>query len=230
MHNKIIIALDYANQTQALELASKLDPKLCRLKIGKEMFTRFGPELVKELHRIGFDIFLDLKFYDIPNTVAKAVQAAAEMGVWMVNVHASGGQEMMQAAKNILLPFAKDAPLLIAVTVLTSLNDADLKAVNLTNSVQQQVLSLAQLSQRSGLDGVVCSALETAMLREHLGAEFKLITPGIRPAGVSADDQKRIVSPAKAIALGSDYLVIGRPITKANNPLQALQAIHQQIN
>ncbi len=230
MHNKIIVALDYAEQTSAMDLVSALDPASCRLKVGKEMFTRFGPEFINKLHHLGFEVFLDLKFFDIPNTVAKAVQAAADLGVWMVNVHASGGTEMMQAAKDILIPYKDKAPWLIAVTVLTSFSIEDLKAVNINASIQQQVLSLAQLTQNSGLDGVVCSAQETKMLRQHLGNNFKLVTPGIRPLGTAANDQKRIVTPTDAIALGSDYLVIGRPITKSNNPQSALQSIIDEIS
>ncbi len=230
MHNKIIVALDYAEQSSAMDLVSALDPASCRLKVGKEMFTRFGPEFIHKLHHLGFEVFLDLKFFDIPNTVAKAVQAAADLGVWMVNVHASGGIEMMQAAKDILIPYKDKAPWLIAVTVLTSFSIEDLKAVNINASIEQQVLSLAQLAQNSGLDGVVCSAQETKMLRQHLGNNFKLVTPGIRPLGTAANDQKRIVTPTDAIALGSDYLVIGRPITKSNNPQSALQSIIDEIS
>jgi orotidine-5'-phosphate decarboxylase len=229
MNKKIIIALDYADQNAAIDFVSKLDVDSCRLKVGKEMFTRFGPNFVTKLQQLGFEIFLDLKFYDIPNTVAKAVQAAADLGVWMVNVHASGGSEMMKAAKDILLPYGDKAPLLIAVTVLTSMSEDDLKSVNVQLPMKQQVSSLAQLAKNSGLDGVVCSAKETTMLRQQLGKDFKLITPGIRPTGVSADDQKRIVTPSNAIKMGSDYLVIGRPITKAENPQLALQLINQEI-
>jgi len=230
MHKKIIIALDYADQNAAIDFISKLDANSCRLKVGKEMFTRFGPDFVKKIQQLGFEVFLDLKFFDIPNTVAKAVQAAADLGVWMVNVHASGGSEMMKAAKEILEPYAEKAPFLIAVTVLTSMNEEDLRKVNVNQSVNQQVASLAHLAKDAGLDGVVCSAKETSMLRENLGTDFKLVTPGIRPKGASADDQKRIVTPSQAIAMGSDYLVIGRPITQATNPKQALEIINQELS
>ncbi|GAB1081308.1 orotidine-5'-phosphate decarboxylase [Shewanella algae] len=225
----IVVALDFDNKFKALQLVDKLDPSMCRLKVGKEMFTLFGPQLVKEIHDRGFDLFLDLKFHDIPNTVAKAVTAAAEMGVWMVNVHASGGLAMMEAARRALLPYGDNAPLLIAVTVLTSMSDDELKLIGVAGSAEDQVRRLARLTQKAGLDGVVCSARESSMLKAELGADFKLVTPGIRPAGSDADDQKRIMTPAEAMAAGSDYLVIGRPITQAADPLATLQAIHQSL-
>ncbi|BCV66597.1 orotidine-5'-phosphate decarboxylase [Shewanella algae] len=225
----IVVALDFDNKFKALQLIDKLDPSMCRLKVGKEMFTLFGPQLVKEIHDRGFDLFLDLKFHDIPNTVAKAVAAAAEMGVWMVNVHASGGLAMMEAARRALLPYGDNAPLLIAVTVLTSMSDDELKLIGVEGSAEDQVLRLARLTQTAGLDGVVCSARESSMLKAELGADFKLVTPGIRPAGSDAGDQKRIMTPAEAMAAGSDYLVIGRPITQAADPLATLQAIHQSL-
>ncbi|OXS00851.1 orotidine-5'-phosphate decarboxylase [Shewanella algae] len=225
----IVVALDFDNKFKALQLIDKLDPSMCRLKVGKEMFTLFGPQLVKEIHDRGFDLFLDLKFHDIPNTVAKAVTAAAEMGVWMVNVHASGGLAMMEAARRALLPYGDNAPLLIAVTVLTSMNDDELKLIGVEGSAEDQVRRLARLTQKAGLDGVVCSARESSMLKAELGADFKLVTPGIRPAGSDAGDQKRIMTPAEAMAAGSDYLVIGRPITQAADPLATLQAIHQSL-
>ncbi|MGI2855755.1 orotidine-5'-phosphate decarboxylase [Shewanella algae] len=225
----IVVALDFDNKFKALQLIDKLDPSMCRLKVGKEMFTLFGPQLVKEIHDRGFDLFLDLKFHDIPNTVAKAVAAAAEMGVWMVNVHASGGLAMMEAARRALLPYGDNAPLLIAVTVLTSMSDDELKLIGVEGSAEDQVLRLARLTQTAGLDGVVCSARESSMLKAELGADFKLVTPGIRPAGSDAGDQKRIMTPAEAMAAGSDYLVIGRPITQAADPLTTLQAIHQSL-
>ncbi|MEL4437972.1 orotidine-5'-phosphate decarboxylase [Shewanella algae] len=224
----IVVALDFDNKFKALQLIDKLDPSMCRLKVGKEMFTLFGPQLVKEIHDRGFDLFLDLKFHDIPNTVAKAVTAAAEMGVWMVNVHASGGLAMMEAARRALLPYGDNAPLLIAVTVLTSMSDDELKLIGVEGSAEDQVRRLARLTQKAGLDGVVCSARESSMLKAELGADFKLVTPGIRPAGSDAGDQKRIMTPAEAMAAGSDYLVIGRPITQAD-PLATLQAIHQSL-
>ncbi len=228
-HKPIIVALDFAKKSQALELVSKLDADSCRVKVGKEMFTRFGPKFVKKLTRLGFEVFLDLKFHDIPNTVAKSVQAAADLGVWMVNVHASGGLAMMQAAQQALLAYQQQRPLLIAVTVLTSMSEEDLQLINVNVSVQKQVLSLATLAHRAGLDGVVCSAQETHLLRENLPQDFKLITPGIRPEGSNKDDQKRIVTPAKALQMGSDYLVIGRPITQAKDPLKALEKINNEL-
>ncbi|WP_028779921.1 orotidine-5'-phosphate decarboxylase [Shewanella sp. 38A_GOM-205m] len=225
----IVVALDFDNKFKALQLIDKLDPSMCRLKVGKEMYTLFGPQLVKEIHDRGFDLFLDLKFHDIPNTVAKAVTAAAEMGVWMVNVHASGGLAMMEAARRALLPYGDNAPLLIAVTVLTSMSDDELKLIGVAGSAEDQVRRLARLTQKAGLDGVVCSARESSMLKAELGTDFKLVTPGIRPAGSDAGDQKRIMTPAEAMAAGSDYLVIGRPITQAADPLATLQAIHQSL-
>ncbi|MBO2603574.1 orotidine-5'-phosphate decarboxylase [Shewanella algae] len=225
----IVVALDFDNKFKTLQLIDKLDPSMCRLKVGKEMFTLFGPQLVKEIHDRGFDLFLDLKFHDIPNTVAKAVTAAAEIGVWMVNVHASGGLAMMEAARRALLPYGDNAPLLIAVTVLTSMSDDELKLIGVEGTAEDQVRRLARLTQKAGLDGVVCSARESSMLKAELGADFKLVTPGIRPAGSDAGDQKRIMTPAEAMAAGSDYLVIGRPITQAADPLATLQAIHQSL-
>ncbi|NRD73967.1 orotidine-5'-phosphate decarboxylase [Shewanella sp. VB17] len=230
MSNKpILVALDFDNKHAALQLVDKLDPDMCRLKVGKEMFTLFGPQLVKEIHHRGFDLFLDLKFHDIPNTVAKAVRSAAELGVWMTNVHASGGLAMMEAAKRALLPYGDDAPLLIAVTVLTSMSDEDLKLIGIDVSVVDHVKRLAKLTHRAGLDGVVCSAHEASLLKTSLGGSFKLITPGIRPLGSDKGDQHRVMSPPQAMAAGADYLVIGRPITQAVDPLAALTAIHQTI-
>ncbi|MCF2859564.1 orotidine-5'-phosphate decarboxylase [Pseudoalteromonas sp. SMS1] len=226
---KVLIALDYDDEGAALEFVSQLSPNECRLKVGKEMFTYFGPQFVKKLVDLGFDVFLDLKFHDIPNTVAKAVTAAAELGVWMVNVHASGGTEMMSKAKQALAQYGEKAPLLIAVTVLTSMDQAQLSKLGVEKTPQEQVLYLAKLAKESGLDGVVCSAQEAETLKAELGTEFKLITPGIRPAGSDAGDQKRIMTPEKAIAAGSDYLVVGRPITQADNPAQALRAINSSI-
>ncbi|WP_394129898.1 orotidine-5'-phosphate decarboxylase [Shewanella maritima] len=224
-HKSILVALDYDNQTEALSLIDKLDPEMCRLKVGKEMFTLFGPDLVKQIHQRGFDLFLDLKFHDIPNTVAKAVAATAELGVWMTNVHASGGLAMMQAAKKALVPYGNDAPLLIAVTVLTSMSDKDLALLGINVEAKEHVLRLAGLTQQAGLDGVVCSAQEAILLKDNFGQDFKLITPGIRPVGSEAGDQHRVMTPPQAIAAGSDYLVIGRPITKAADPLAALTSI-----
>ncbi|MDT3297186.1 orotidine-5'-phosphate decarboxylase [Shewanella sp. SP2S2-6] len=225
----ILVALDYDNKNHALQLIEKLDPNMCRLKVGKEMFTLFGPQLVKDIHDRGFDLFLDLKFHDIPNTVAKAVAAAAELGVWMTNVHASGGLAMMEAAKKALLPYGDKAPMLIAVTVLTSMSDDDLKLLGINVPAFEHVQRLAKLTQQAGFDGVVCSAQEATALKSLLGQDFKLVTPGIRPVGSDAGDQHRVMTPPQAIAAGSDYLVIGRPITKAADPLAALQAIHQSL-
>lgn len=227
---KIVIALDYAEPADAVRMASQLDPNRCRLKVGKELFTRGGPALVEQLHQRGFQVFLDLKFHDIPNTTAKAVAAAAELGVWMVNVHASGGRRMMEQARTELERYPADRrPLLIAVTVLTSMEADDLREIGLEVSPQEQVMRLARLTQASGLDGVVCSAQEAKMLKQELGVDFKLVTPGIRPASTEAGDQRRILTPAEAIAAGSDYLVIGRPITQAADPLGALVRIEQEI-
>ncbi|MGI2261459.1 orotidine-5'-phosphate decarboxylase [Shewanella sp. GXUN23E] len=225
----IVVALDFDNKHAALNLVDKLDPGMCRLKVGKEMFTLFGPQLVKDIHSRGFDLFLDLKFHDIPNTVAKAVTAAAELGVWMTNVHASGGLAMMEAARKALMPYGENAPLLIAVTVLTSMSDDDLKLIGIDVPAQEHVRRLAALTAQAGLDGVVCSAQEAQMLKAAFGAEFKLVTPGIRPEGSDVGDQHRVMTPKMALAAGSDYLVIGRPITKAADPLAALQAIHRSL-
>ena len=226
----ILVALDYADKRAALTLVDKLDPAMCRLKVGKEMFTLFGPQLVTDIHDRGFELFLDLKFHDIPNTVAKAVAAAAELGVWMVNVHASGGLAMMQAAKKALLPYGDDAPLLIAVTVLTSMSDADLKLLGINVPAFEHVKRLAGLTHQAGLDGVVCSAQEATILKATFGQDFKLITPGIRPVGSDAGDQHRVMTPPQAIAAGSDYLVVGRPITQASDPLAALKSIIASLN
>ncbi|MCZ4293787.1 orotidine-5'-phosphate decarboxylase [Vibrio sinaloensis] len=226
---KVIVALDYDNQADALAFVDRIDPSSCRLKVGKEMFTLFGPDFVKELHKRGFSVFLDLKFHDIPNTCSKAVRAAAEMGVWMVNVHASGGERMMTASREILEPYGKDRPLLIGVTVLTSMEQSDLAGIGLNIAPQEQVIRLANLTKNSGLDGVVCSAQEASMLKSELGKAFKLVTPGIRPAGAAVGDQKRIMTPVDAIAAGSDYLVIGRPITQAADPAAVLADINATL-
>jgi orotidine-5'-phosphate decarboxylase len=226
---KVVVALDFDNQADALAFVDKIQPSDCRLKVGKEMFTYFGPEFVKELVNRGFDVFLDLKFHDIPNTVAKAVTAAAELGVWMVNVHASGGLKMMQKAKAALDVYGDKAPLLIAVTVLTSMEESDLQTLGINKSPAEQVDYLASLTKQAGLDGVVCSAWEAESLKEKLGQDFKLITPGIRPTGASVNDQKRIMTPEQAVSVGVDYLVVGRPITKADDPHAVLQQINQSI-
>ncbi|ACV26322.1 orotidine-5'-phosphate decarboxylase [Kangiella koreensis] len=225
---KILVALDYDNQAQALELVDKLKPELCGLKVGKEMFTLFGPEFVKVLVSKGFKVFLDLKFHDIPNTVAKACKAAAELGVWMVNVHASGGSKMMHAARQAIEE-CDNRPLLIAVTLLTSMDEVAYSEIGFKRDLPEQVEHLASISKSAGLDGVVCSAWEAKRLKEQLGQDFKLVTPGIRPPGSDIGDQSRIMTPEQAVVAGSDYLVIGRPITKASDPLKALYDISESI-
>ncbi|GAB5478882.1 MAG: orotidine-5'-phosphate decarboxylase [Marinobacter nauticus] len=226
---KIIVALDFPSQNPALALADRLDPAKCRLKVGKELFTRSGPDLVKALQSRGFDIFLDLKFHDIPNTTSAAVAAAAELGVWMVNVHASGGEKMMVACRERLESFGNDRPLLIAVTVLTSMSDEDLAGIGIASSAEAHVSRLATLTKNSGLDGVVCSAQEAPRLKAEQGSDFQLITPGIRPLTADKGDQQRIMTPTDALKAGSDYLVIGRPITQAPDPLAALESIHAEV-
>jgi orotidine-5'-phosphate decarboxylase len=228
MTHKIIVALDYTDTTAALALVDRLDPSLCRLKVGKELFTAAGPELVRALVARGFEVFLDLKFHDIPNTVAAACKAAAGLGVWMLNVHASGGRRMMTAAQAALAELPKP-PLLIAVTVLTSMSAEDLNEVGISTPPADQVLRLARLTQQCKLDGVVCSAQEAAMLRADLGADFRLVTPGIRPAGAELGDQRRVMTPAEALRAGATDLVIGRPITAAPDPLAALKQIQFDI-
>ena len=220
----IIVALDAKSQYDALTIAEQLDPALCRVKVGKELFTHEGPSVVKALHDKGFEVFLDLKFHDIPNTTAQAVCAAADLGVWMVNVHASGGRKMMETCVQ-RLKAGNYSTQLIAVTVLTSMWREDLKDLGLDIEPFEQVKRLAKLTQESGLDGVVCSAQEAKMLRETLGQDFALVTPGIRPVGSNADDQKRIVTPKQAMIDGSTHLVIGRPITQSENPNQTLRDI-----
>ena len=226
---RVIVALDYPDAASALQLVAGLTPELCRLKVGKELFTRAGPQLVAELAGRGFDVFLDLKFHDIPNTVASACHAAADLGVWMVNVHALGGERMLLAAREGI-ERATQSPLLIAVTILTSMDVNDLAAVGLSGSPQDNVLRLAMLAQQSGLDGVVCSSRETGLLRNRLGEEFRLITPGIRPAGSQTDDQRRVMTPADAIRAGSSYLVIGRPVTRADDPVSVLRTINSDLS
>ncbi len=220
----IIVALDAKSQYDALTIAEQLDPALCRVKVGKELFTHEGPSVVKALHDKGFEVFLDLKFHDIPNTTAQAVCAAADLGVWMVNVHASGGRKMMETCVQ-RLKAGNYSTQLIAVTVLTSMGREDLKDLGLDIEPFEQVKRLAKLTQESGVDGVVCSAQEAKMLRETLGQDFALVTPGIRPVGSNADDQKRIVTPKQAMIDGSTHLVIGRPITQSENPNQTLRDI-----
>ena len=226
--SRVIVALDFDNQHSALQLAEQLDPSQCRLKVGKELFTVAGPQLVKALVERDFDVFLDLKFHDIPNTAAKAVSAAADLGVWMTNVHACGGSRMMEAAQQSLQQKGSEM-LLIAVTVLTSMDQSDLQQVGIERAPAEQVLHLAQLAKNAGLQGVVCSAQEASSLKADLGADFKLVTPGIRLPDSAADDQRRIVSPVDAITSGSDYLVIGRPITQSADPLATLKQINQSL-
>lgn len=225
----VIVALDYSDLACVDALADQLDPAQCRLKVGKELFTHCGPEVVRRIRDRGFDVFLDLKFHDIPNTVASAVKAAADLGVWMVNVHACGGARMMAAAKEALANY-QSAPSLIAVTVLTSMEQQDLQATGLDCAPADQVIRLARLTKDCGLDGVVCSAQETDMLRKQIGDDFQLVTPGIRPANSEAGDQRRIATPAAAMASGSSYLVIGRPITQHADPAAALAAINRELS
>ncbi|WP_106478338.1 orotidine-5'-phosphate decarboxylase [Phytohalomonas tamaricis] len=228
MNSPLIIALDHASLNEALSLVESLDPQRCRLKVGKELFTREGPAVLKALQARNFEVFLDLKFHDIPNTVAAAIHAAADQGVWMVNVHASGGRRMMEAAREVLVKHGLNTKL-IAVTVLTSMMGEDLEAIGINVSPQEQVRRLALLAQRSGMDGIVCSAQEAAMLKVCCGADFLKVTPGIRPQFSQPDDQRRIMTPAQAIANGSTHLVIGRPVTQAPSPGEALQAIEAEL-
>jgi len=225
---RIIVALDFPDAGEALALAGRLDPELCRLKVGSELYTAAGPMLIEKLQASGFAVFLDLKYHDIPNTVAGACRAAARLGVWMINVHALGGRSMMSAAREALSGRAA-CPLLTAVTLLTSMGSADLADVGLGGNPQEAVLRLAVLAQECGLDGVVCSAHETVALRRRFGKDFCLVTPGIRPAEAAGDDQNRVATPGQAVANGADYLVIGRPITRAPDPFAALRRISDEI-
>jgi orotidine-5'-phosphate decarboxylase len=229
---RIIVALDYPDADAARQFVARLGakngPQMCRLKVGKELFVTAGPEFVRELVGQGYDVFLDLKFHDIPNTVAQACKAAARLGVWMMNVHAGGGPRMLSAAREAL-EGTQNRPLLIAVTVLTSMGADELRAIGVDVSAEQQVLRLAGLTRDAGLDGVVCSALEAAVLRQTMGPSFCLVTPGIRPAGSATGDQTRILTPAQALRAGADYLVIGRPITQAADPLAVLESIAREI-
>ncbi|GMG88455.1 orotidine-5'-phosphate decarboxylase [Biformimicrobium ophioploci] len=229
IQSPIIVALDYPSAEEALQMAARLDPALCRVKVGKELFTSEGPDLVRALVEKGFDVFLDLKFHDIPNTVAGAVRAAARLGVWMVNVHATGGEKMMRAAAEALTEFGENRPLLTAVTVLTSTSPEELAPVGIDRGLREQVVALASLAKQCGLDGVVCSAEEASMLRDAIGENFSLVTPGIRPLGSDRGDQQRIVTPSQAMKNGSTYLVIGRPITKAESPVDALRNINDEL-
>lgn len=224
---KIIIALDYPDRASAMSLIEQLDGKHCRLKIGKEMFTRLGPAFVEDVQQQGFDVFLDLKYHDIPNTVAQACKAACDLGVWMLNVHASGGRRMMEAARDAITAHSHQ-PRLIAVTMLTSLDQNDITEIGYCGTPEENVLRLAKLAESSGLDGVVCSPREVLMLREKITNDFLLVTPGIRPAGSAGDDQRRTMTPAEALQAGASYLVIGRPITGATDPMQALLTIESE--
>jgi orotidine-5'-phosphate decarboxylase len=225
----IVVALDYPTAQQAIAMAKQLDPSKCRVKVGKELFTASGPAVLEQLHKMDFDVFLDLKFHDIPNTCAGAVAVAADLGVWMVNVHASGGERMMVAAAEAIAN-KHHKPLLIAVTVLTSMEQADLGGIGLDVSPREQVERLAKLSKQSGMDGVVSSAQEIELIKNICGKDFLTITPGIRPAGSASGDQRRIMTPEEAVNVGGDYLVIGRPITQADDPSRACIDIINSLN
>lgn len=229
MKSRIIVALDFESGKQASNFLENLDPEECRVKIGKELFTASGPDFVRSVIAKGFDVFLDLKYHDIPNTVARAAAVAADLGVWMLNVHASGGLEMMSETRNALDKFGADRPKLIAVTVLTSMVESDLLQIGVDEKPIDQVVKLAKLTEQAGLDGVVCSAAETSSLREQLSRDFCLVTPGIRRPEDAVGDQKRVVGPFEAISHGSDYLVVGRPITKATSPNSALAEFNSAV-
>jgi orotidine-5'-phosphate decarboxylase len=228
-NSKIIVALDYNNIRAANQFVDSVVPELCKLKVGKELFTLAGPDFVSGLVSKGFDVFLDLKFHDIPNTVSSAVKVAADLGVWMADLHASGGRRMMESAKEVLDKNGSDM-LLIAVTVLTSFDQSDMDELGFQCSPEEQVHRLALLAKKSGMDGVVSSAMEAHGLRQALGEEFALVTPGIRPASAAGDDQRRVVTPSQAMANGSSYLVIGRPITQSKYPVETLLAINGEIS
>lgn len=227
-HNRIIVALDFPDEKQALALVEHLDPETCRVKVGKELFTACGPSVVKKLVNSGFDVFLDLKFHDIPATVAGACRAAADLGVWMINVHALGGSKMMDAARVAVEGYTRP-PLLIAVTILTSMDDEDIHEIGLTGKTRDNALHLAGLAHTSGLDGVVCSPHEVGGLRRILDEDFILVTPGIRPQNAQLNDQKRVMTPSEAIRLGSNFLVVGRPITAANDPSASFRALLTEV-
>lgn len=226
--SRVIVALDFPDASAALAFAKQLDPSQCRVKVGKELFTAAGPMFVAGLVHMGFDVFLDLKFHDIPNTVAGACRAAAKLGVWMMNVHASGGRAMLEAAREAV-PTGPEAPKLVAITLLTSLEQKDLDEIGITGTPEEVVLRLAKLTQSCGLDGVVCSGQEAESLRAQLGQEFALVTPGIRLPEGDVHDQVRILTPEKAIQSGASYLVVGRPITKAKDPLAALVDFNSRV-
>lgn len=229
MNSKLIVALDLDNQAEVFALIDQIAPDTCAVKVGNELFTRFGTDFVSELVKRKFKVFLDLKYHDIPNTVAQACKAAADLGVWMVNVHASGGLAMMQAAKTALEGYGTKKPLLIAVTVLTSFSEQDLQGIGIQHSILDQVRNLALLAKEAGLDGVVSSAHEVPMIKQLCGNDFVAVTPGIRPLNSEKNDQVRTMSPEEAIQKGSDYLVIGRPITKAKDPALILDQINKSI-
>ena len=226
--SKVIVALDYNDEKKALEFVDRVSSNLCRLKVGNELFTSAGPKFVAKLVDKGFKVFLDLKYHDIPNTVSRACEAAADLGVWLVDVHTSGGSVMMSAAAEALSKY-RERPYLIGVTVLTSMDSSQLNSIGVTAEPKEQVIRLAKLAKESGLDGVVSSAQEVTLIKTNVAAPFICVTPGIRPAGASIGDQKRIMTPAEAIAAGSDYLVIGRPITQAEDPVKALVDINASI-
>jgi len=228
MESKLIIALDYPSAEQALGFVKTLHPDICKLKVGFELFVASGPDFVRSLVDKGFDVFLDLKFHDIPNTVASACKSASELGVWMMNVHASGGNKMLEAAKMALSDMNSDAKL-IAVTVLTSMDQSQLNSIHVNNTPEEQVMLLARLAHHANLDGVVCSAQEASMLRKELGDGFLLVTPGIRPKGSASGDQSRIMTPAQAKQAGVSYIVVGRPVTKAEKPLDVIEQINYEM-
>lgn len=228
MTSKVIVALDFNNLTEVMEFVRQIKPSECRLKVGKELFTAYGPQIIRELQVLGFEIFLDLKFHDIPNTVYKAIRVAADLGVWMVNVHASGGREMLTKARQAIED-SQHKPLLIAVTILTSLSESAVAEIGYQHSLVEQTLHLARLSYECGLDGVVCSAHEAAAIKLATSAEFLTVTPGIRLNTDKVDDQTRIMTPSIAVASGADYLVIGRPITQSVLPIETLQGINQSL-
>lgn len=227
--SRVIVALDFPDAESAKQLVERLDPGECRLKVGKELFTRAGPALVEWMSGNGFDVFLDLKFHDIPNTVAGACHAAADLGVWMLNVHALGGARMLAAAREGVSRSGHPAQL-IAVTILTSMDVEDLASVGLVGTPEENVLRLANIASEQGIDGVVCSSRETPLLRKQLGNDFLLVTPGIRPVGSQPDDQRRVMTPADAVRSGSDYLVIGRPVTQADDPVSVLRTINSELS